>query len=83
MQKIGNLIDKIPLQMLIIFTIFLGLAPYIPTFSEPPHLVTKLGMLFHGTLTRPIDIFDLVMHSTPAILLSVRVARMLGKKAEH
>jgi hypothetical protein len=82
MQKIGAIIDRLPLQMLIVMTIFLGLAPYIPTFAEPPHLYAKLVMLAHGTLTRPIDIFDLFMHATPAVLLTIRVVRILRKKAE-
>ena len=80
MQKIGSLIDKIPLQMLIVFTIFLGLAPYLPLMTEPPHLFAKLDMLFSGTLSKPIDIFDLLMHATPAVLLSIRLLRKYGKK---
>ena len=82
MQKIGKFIDGIPLQMLIVMTIFLGLAPYLPFMVEPPHLFTKLGMLVNGTLTRPIDIFDLFLHGTPAVLLSIRVVRMLRRKAD-
>ncbi len=33
-------------------------------------------MLMDGTLSRPIDIFDLLMHSTPAILLVLKLIRM-------
>jgi len=82
MQKIGKFIDGIPLQMLIVMTIFLGSAPYLPFMLEPPHLLTKLNMLVSGELVRPIDIFDLLMHGTPAILLIIRVVRMLRKKAD-
>ena len=39
----------------------IGLAP----FSPEPHLVEKLRMLAHGTLRKPIDIFDLLMHAAP------------------
>ncbi len=82
MQKIGVFIDKLPLQMLIVMTIFLGLAPYLPFMVEPPHLFTKLSMLVHGELVRPIDIFDLVLHGTPAVLLTIRVVRKFGRKAD-
>jgi hypothetical protein len=33
-------------------------------------------MLIDGTLSRPIDIFDLLMHSTPVILLVLKLVRM-------
>ncbi len=67
-----HLLDKIPLPMLIFITLALGLAP----FSPQPHLLEKLSMLLDGTLSQPIDIFDLLMHSTPAILLVLKLVRM-------
>jgi len=82
MQKIGKLIDKMPLQMLIVMTIFLGLAPYLPFMVDAPHLFTKLSMLFSGELTKPIDIFDLLMHGTPAVLLTIRLVRKFGNKTD-
>lgn len=82
MQKIGKLIDRIPLQMLVVMTIFLGLAPYLPFMQEPPHLFAKLNMLFSGELAKPIDIFDLLMHGTPAVLLIIRLVRKFGNKAD-
>lgn len=80
MQKIGNFIDGIPLQMLVIMTLFLGSAPYLPFFLEPPHLFSKLGMLVNGELTKPIDIFDLFLHGTAPLLLTIRLLRKFGKK---
>jgi len=52
----------------------LGLAPFVPE----PHLWEKLKMLASGELSKPIDIFDLLMHGTPAILLAIKLTR--GKK---
>jgi hypothetical protein len=73
-----NWIDRLPLNLLIIAALLLGLAPFTPE----PHLWEKLKMLASGTLSRPIDIFDLVMHATPAVLLVIRLVRMrLGKGA--
>jgi hypothetical protein len=60
----------LPYRYLIPVALVLGLAP----FGAQPHLLQKLGMLFDGTLTRPIDIFDLVLHGGPAALLVIRVA---------
>jgi hypothetical protein len=60
-----NILRTIPYSILIPAAIFLGLAPFVPQ----PHLVEKFGMLLSGTLSRPVDIFDLVMHGSPAVLL--------------
>lgn len=68
-------IDRIPLIPLAVVAVFLGLAPFHPE----PHLWEKLKMLAAGTLVRPIDIFDLFLHATPAVLLVVRAYREFTK----
>lgn len=65
-------LDKIPLWLLVVLSLTLGLAPFYPE----PHLWEKLRMLAQGTLTRPIDIFDLVYHAAAPVLLIVKLARM-------
>jgi len=52
--------------------LLLGLAP----FSPEPHLVEKLRMLAQGQLSRAIDIFDLLLHGTPLLLLAVKLVRV-------
>ena len=71
-------LDKIPLTALIIAALVLGLWPFTPE----PHLWQKLKMLADGTLTRPIDFFDLSMHASLSLLLIVKLLRLarLGKK---
>ena len=69
MKKIVQLVHSIPMPTLVIMTLLLGMAPFVPE----PHLVEKIRMLFQGTLTKPIDIFDLVLHSIPALLLLLRL----------
>ena len=64
-------LDKIPLYMLLIAALTLGLAPFVPQ----PHVVEKLQMLWGGTLSRPIDIFDLFLHGTPILLLLLKLLR--------
>ena len=72
-----NWLDKIPLLPLAIIAVMLGIAPYP---SQPqPHLLEKLGMLFQGTLVKPIDIFDLFLHGTPVVLLILKGVRAVKK----
>ncbi len=68
-------IDQIPLTTLIIIALLLGLAPFTPE----PHVWEKLKMLAAGELSKPIDIFDLVMHGTPWLLLGIKLVRMTGQ----
>lgn len=56
--------------VLVVFTLLLGLAPFRPE----PHVVEKVRLLLQGTLSRPIDIFDLLFHSAPALLLLAKLA---------
>ena len=65
-------IDGLPLPLLLVVAVLLGLAPFRPE----PHLWEKLKMLASGTLVRPIDIFDLLLHATPVALLLVKLGRM-------
>lgn len=74
-MKALELIDKIPLGMLAIMAMLLAMAP----FSPEPHLVEKSRMLVEGTLSRPIDIFDLFLHSFLLVLLLVRLLRLNRK----
>lgn len=71
-----KLIDKLPLQQLIIMSIFLGAAPFIPE----PHLWQKLKMLMAGDLVKPLDIFDVLFHLAPSILLILKIKRMKSQK---
>ena len=66
------LLDQIPLNILILAALTLGLAPFLPE----PHIWEKLKMLIAGTLTRPIDIFDFLMHATPWALLIAKLLRI-------
>ena len=64
-------IDKIPLFPLAVAAIFMSLAP----FSPEPHLLEKSRMLINAELTKPIDIFDLFLHSFLIVLLAIRLVR--------
>ena len=69
-------IDRLPVKALFVVAVFFALMPLQPE----PHLVEKLRMLYHGDLTRPIDIFDLFMHSLPLVLLAIRLVRIKMNK---
>ena len=71
-----NWIDRLPVKALLVVAVFFALAPFQPE----PHLFEKLRMLYHGELVRPIDIFDLFMHSVPIALLAIRLIRIKMKQ---
>jgi hypothetical protein len=64
-------LDRFPLLWLVLLAAWMAVAP----ISPEPHLIEKLRMLGQGTLTRPLDIFDLAMHAAPLLLLAVRLWR--------
>jgi hypothetical protein len=63
-----HFLDQLPFPVLIVFAIFMLLAPFHPM----PHVVEKILMLKNGQLHRPIDIFDLVFHLAPLLLLGLK-----------
>jgi hypothetical protein len=67
-----NWIDRQPLILFLIIALTLGLSPFVPE----PHLWEKLKMLANGTLVKPIDILDLLLHATPWVLLGIKLYRM-------
>ena len=70
-----SILDKIPYSILIVIAVFMILAPFKPM----PHVLEKLIMLKNGTLTKPIDIFDLFYHLIPTIILLLKVYRSYAK----
>jgi hypothetical protein len=66
-------LDKLPWPAVILLCLTLGLAPFFP-----PHLFEKLTMLAKGQLKRPIDWFDLFLHSAPWIILLLKA--VFGKR---
>ena len=58
-------LDKFPLPILIALAAWMAVAP----ISPEPHLIEKLRMLSQGTLVKPLDMFDLLLHSAPLVLL--------------
>ena len=70
-------IDRLPFSLLIVMTVLMLAAPFVPE----PHLVEKMRMLAEGTLTKPLDIFDVFWHLLPAILLTVKVVRWKRNKS--
>ena len=72
MDRFLKLIDSVPLSTVLIIAATLGLAPFLPE----PHVWEKLKMLAAGELAKPIDIFDLLFHGLPWLLLGVKLARL-------
>ncbi len=70
-------IDRIPMVVLIILCVLLGLAPFVPE----PHLVEKIRMLGQGNLGKPMDIFDLLYHGAPFVLLAIKLVRLKTRRS--
>jgi hypothetical protein len=64
-------IDRIPKWLLVVVAIYLAGAPFVPE----PHLTEKWRMLLDGTLSKPIDIFDFLLHTMPMVVLAIRMVR--------
>lgn len=71
MTTLLHWLDRLPMRWLAIVAAWLAVAPINPE----PHLTEKLRMLGQGTLVRPLDMFDLVMHATPLLLLALKLWR--------
>jgi hypothetical protein len=69
-------LENLPWSFLIIMALLLGVVPVHPE----PHLFEKIRFLINGTLTRWLDIFDLVMHSAPIILIVFKLMLKLKSK---
>lgn len=73
-RAVRHFLEQIPWPLAILAALTLGLAPF-----RPPHVVEKLGMLFHGTLVRPIDWLDLAMHGAPWLVVILKGAFALKR----
>lgn len=69
-------LDRQSLLLFVLLALTLGLAPFVPE----PHVWQKLKMLAAGTLHKPIDIFDLVLHGTPWVLLLLKLYRIATQR---
>ena len=74
MKALLEKLEKVPLAVFLIVALTLGLDPFVPE----PHVWEKLKILFAGELSRPIDIFDLVLHGVPWLLLGLKVLSMVA-----
>ena len=64
-----QMLEQIPYSVLVPVAVLLALAPFHPK----PHLVEKVQMLLSGDLKRPLDIFDLLLHAAPLVLLAAKL----------
>lgn len=71
-----SFLDSVPWLVAVAAALTLGLAPFAPK----PHVLEKLEMLRAGLLRRPVDIFDLLLHGAPWILLALKAVAALVRK---
>jgi hypothetical protein len=68
MNQIISFISNLEWGIIIIICLTLGLAPF-----TPPHIYEKLSMLLSGTLKKPIDWLDLLLHGVPWLILIIKI----------
>ncbi len=70
-----NLLRNIPWPVAVLAALTLGLAPFFPE----PHVWEKLKMLATGELQRPVDVFDMLMHGLPWLLVFAKLAELFSR----
>lgn len=68
-----KILDSISWLIVIVLCLSIGLAPYAPE----PHVWEKIKMLQAGNLSAGADIFDLLLHGSPWVLLVLKLLRQL------
>ena len=71
LARIRRIFDQITLFQAALLAALLGLSPYVPE----PHIWEKLKMLVAGTLVRPIDWLDLMLHGAPFVVLALKLVQ--------
>ena len=71
-------LDNVSWGLVLIAAFGLGLAPFTPE----PHLFEKARLLMAGELRAPVDIFDMVMHGAPWLLLLAKGLREMRRRGE-
>lgn len=69
-------LDSLPWSLLIIAAVVFLLLPVYPQ----PHVVEKIRMLADGSLSRPLDVFDMFYHCLPLMLILIKLMRQRRKK---
>ncbi|MDE2445284.1 MAG: RND transporter [Alphaproteobacteria bacterium] len=77
MNNIFDYIQSLPWFVIILACLTLGFAPFVPE----PHIFEKLRMLSRGELVRPLDIFDLLFHALPFIVVAIKLGLMVRPAA--
>ncbi len=67
-----NMLEQLPLSYAVIAAATLGLAPFVPE----PHIWEKIKMIKAGTLKRPIDVFDFILHAAPFVVLVAKLVQL-------
>ena len=69
MTTLFALANRLPWSMVIIACLMLGVTP----LGTTPHIIEKMQMLASGTLSRPIDILDLLFHGAPFLVAAMNL----------
>jgi len=63
-----------------IFLLFAAVLMIMMPFQPEPHLLEKYHLLLNGELNKTMDMFDVLWHLLPSLLLLLKVMRSLTSK---
>jgi len=69
-------LDDISYVFLIAAALLMAMMPFQPE----PHLVQKYALWLAGNLQKPTDIFDVIWHLLPTLLLLLKFVRAIRQK---
>jgi len=68
--NVNKILDEVPLWPIVIVAIVFLFTPF-----RAPHLWAKIQMFRNGVPLAPVDWFDLMVHTLPALIAVLRVRR--------
>lgn len=77
-RRVGGWVSQLSWALLIPLALLAAAAPITPQ----PHLVQKFEMFMAGTLTKPIDLFDVVFHLSPTLLIAIKAGFMFATRGD-
>lgn len=77
LNSVFKWIDSIPTGILVFFSIWMLIAPIHPE----PHLVQKFSWIMESKSFKAIDVFDVIWHLLPSILLLIKWQKGVSKSS--
>jgi hypothetical protein len=71
MERLRGWLENLHWAWLVPLAIFAAMAPW--PMGPEPHVIQKVRWLMEGSLYKPLDVFDLVFHLSPTLLVIAKL----------